>query len=212
MRKDSVDTVGGVAYRYSSEWIHRLEGPEHWMLYWYQQKIMEGLLEPGDTVLEVGVGSGFTANYLRAKGMQVTTIDIDAAKQPDIVANLIDYKFSQAYDHVLAFEVFEHIPFEKFQQALQQIHPICRKHLFFSVPRNEKPLFSADLLLPILGKKRIRLSKLRGRIKESHHFWEVDHGQTTRPRVEETVRDAGYVLARNQKVDAHLFYCFTPSS
>ena len=37
------------------------------MLYWHQQKLMEGLVAPNDTVLEVGVGSGFTANHLRSK-------------------------------------------------------------------------------------------------------------------------------------------------
>lgn len=210
-RNDSVDTVNGVAYQYSSDWIHRLEGPEHWMLYWHQQKIMEGLVRPGDTFLEIGVGSGFTAHYLRSKGMEVTTIDIDADKQPDIVANLVSYEFTQTYDHVLAFEVFEHIPFAEFQKAVQKIRSICRKQLFFSVPRNEKTLFSADLLLPWVGKKRIRLSKRRGSIREPHHFWEVDHGPTPRARVEATVRQSGYTRHHCRKVDAHLFYCFTPT-
>ena len=211
-RKDTVEVVNGVSYKYSSEWIHRLESREHWELYWYQQKLMEGSIQPGDTFLEIGVGSGFTANYLRSKGTEVTTIDIDKSKNPDIVANVVNYQFSQQYDHVLAFEVFEHIPFEEFVAALKKIRKICRKHLFFSVPRNEKTLFSADLLLPLLGKRNITLSKLRGKIREPHHFWEVDHNQISQKFLEKTVSESGYSMVQKNKVNAHLFYCFKTSS
>ena len=44
---------------------------------------MEGLVLPKQHVLEIGVGSGFTANYLRSRGVQVTTLDIDHEKEPD---------------------------------------------------------------------------------------------------------------------------------
>lgn len=212
LRKDTVEVVDGVSYKYSSEWIHHLESPEHWELYWHQQKLMEGSIQPGDTFLEIGVGSGFTANYLRSKGMKVTTIDIDKSKNPDIVANVVSYQFSQQYDHVLAFEVFEHIPFEEFVTALKKIREICCKHLFFSVPRNEKTLFSADLLLPLVGKKNITLSKRRGKIREPHHFWEVDHNKVSQPFLEKTVSALGYSMARKNKVNAHLFYHFATSS
>lgn len=210
--KDTIEVVDGVAYKYSSAWIHQLESREHWELYWHQQRLMEGSVQPGDTFLEIGVGSGFTANYLRSKGMNVTTIDIDRDKNPDITANVVNYEFSQQYDHVLAFEVFEHIPFEEFTTALQKIRNICRKHLFFSVPRNEKTLFSAQLLLPFLGKKEVAIRKLRGKIREPHHFWEVDHHEISQSFLEKTIRKSGYALERKNKVGAHLFYCFIPSS
>ena len=59
---------------------------------------MEGLLAEGDTVLEIGPGSGFTSNYLRSKGIAVTTLDIDPAKHPDIVANVVEYEFPEPHD------------------------------------------------------------------------------------------------------------------
>ncbi len=210
-RKDTIAVVNGVSYKYSSEWIHRLESQEHWELYWHQQKLMNGRITPGDTFLEIGVGSGFTANYLRSKGMDVTTIDINENKNPDIVANVVSYSFSQQYDHVLAFEVFEHIPFEEFAASLKKIRKICRKSLFFSVPRNEKILFSAELLLPLLGKKSVTISKLRGKIREPHHFWEVDHNKISQPLLEKTVSESGYSMAGKNRVNAHLFYYFITS-
>src|SRR5437763_1112619 len=102
------DLVDGVAYRYSTEWIHQLEGETHWRLYWRQQRLMRDLITPDDRLLEIGLGTGFTANYLRSRGVAVTTLDIDADKRPDIVANVARYDFPTGYDAILAFEVFEH--------------------------------------------------------------------------------------------------------
>ena len=56
------ETAEGAEYRYSSHWIHELEGETHWRLYWRQQKLMQDLVREGDRVLEIGVGTGFTAN------------------------------------------------------------------------------------------------------------------------------------------------------
>ena len=94
MHDEKKQIVNGIIYRYSTSWIYKLETEQHWRLYWHQQKLMEGKVKPGDSVLEIGVGTGFTANYLRSKGVNVTTLDIDADKKPDIVANIVTYKLS----------------------------------------------------------------------------------------------------------------------
>ena len=87
------ETIRGVEYKYSAEWIYDLESEEHWRLYWNQQKLMQNKVSSGDNVLEIGVGSGFTANYLKSKSINVKTLDIDRGKKPDIVANLVEYQF-----------------------------------------------------------------------------------------------------------------------
>ena len=71
-RKIHSDVVNGVEYTYSSDWIHSLETEDHWSLYWQQQKIMQGHIAPNHRLLEIGVGSGFTANYLKSKNIKVT--------------------------------------------------------------------------------------------------------------------------------------------
>jgi hypothetical protein len=48
--------------------------------------------------------------------MQVTTLDFAPGMKPDIVANMLTYEFPNQYDAVMAFEVFEHVPFEKFAE------------------------------------------------------------------------------------------------
>ena len=92
-----VQVSDGVEYKYSSEWIQSLETKQHWEFYWYQQKLMEGLLVPGqDDILELGKGSGFAANYCSSQGLAITTLDIDEDKKPDIVANIAMYDFDKA--------------------------------------------------------------------------------------------------------------------
>ena len=68
--------VDGIEYRYSSEWIKSLESEDHWRFYWSQISLIHKELQEGDTILEIGPGSGFTTNYLRSKGYTVSTIDI----------------------------------------------------------------------------------------------------------------------------------------
>ncbi len=202
--------VDNVVYRYSTAWIHELEPEKRWRHYWHQQKIMQGWIQPGEHILEIGVGSGFTANYLRSKGFKVTTIDIDEEKHPDIVANIVTHDFAaQAYDHILAFEVLEHIPFEQVETLLPRLHAVCRRMIFISVPMNRATFFHLDLKLPKLKPISWRLTRKIGAITTPHHFWEVDFQQITRQKLEATFAQAGFCLRRREEVwGTYLFYAF----
>ncbi len=191
--------VGGVTYKYSADWIRALESEEHWRLYWRQQNIMQGLLLPGQHVLEIGLGSGFTANYLRSKGVRVSTIDIDADKSPDIVGNIVEYEFAESFDHVLGFEVFEHIPFAEFEKILKKLAKACKGHFFLSLPRNERTWLRCWLQLPRVSPLSFELVTRRGKIADPHHFWEADDGKISRQRLETAFRDAGFRPVRSAK-------------
>ena len=189
---EKTETVNGFVYRYSSSWIHQLEREEHWRLYWQQQKLMQDLVSAGDHVLEIGVGSGFTANYLRSKGVKVTTIDIDADKKPDIVANIVTYDFKQTYDHILAFEVFEHIPYEEVEKLFSRLSKVCRKNLFMSVPKNEVRLFRAEFWLPLIGHRILELTIRKFKITEPNHHWEVDWKKVSLKRFNLLLQQSGF--------------------
>jgi len=186
--------VKGDLYRYSSAWIQQLESERHWRYYWHQQKIMEGLVAPGDHVLEIGVGTGFTSNYLRSKGVKVTTLDIDSEKRPEIHANIVTYNFDQVYDHILAFEVFEHIPFNEVERLFCRLSKVCRKYLFISIPRNERTFIRIEFWLPVLKQRTLHLSLLKRRITDPHHHWEMDWKKITRKIFYQMIKKAGYEL------------------
>ncbi|HEY5386947.1 MAG TPA: methyltransferase domain-containing protein [Thermoleophilia bacterium] len=200
-------TDDGVVYRFASEWITKLEGEGRWRLYWQQQKLMEDLVRPGQELLEIGPGNGFTSGYLRDRGFDVTTLDIDADKHPDIAANIVTYDFPRRYDAVLAFEVFEHIPFEKFEEVVGRLAKAAREYVFISLPRNELVPFRLSLKL---GSRRrehgVEYRRLEGKIREVHHFWELDHGDTTVARVERLFASCGLHIERRRNSGKFRYY------
>ena len=205
------DNVGGVEYKYSAEWIHELESEKHWRLYWNQQKLIQNKVRKGDHVLEIGVGSGFTANYLRSKGVKVKTLDIDSKKKPDITANIVEYQFAEYYDHILAFEVFEHIPFREFKMVLRKICRVCQKYIFLSVPRNEKIWMSCVLKLPKVAKREFRLVTLKRKITNPAHFWELDDGCISTQDFEQEFYANGIKILSKKNCFSQVFYSFDPT-
>jgi 2-polyprenyl-3-methyl-5-hydroxy-6-metoxy-1,4-benzoquinol methylase len=200
------ENIRGVEYKYSAEWIYDLESEEHWRLYWNQQKLMQHKVKSGDHVLEIGVGSGFTANYLKSKGVHIRTLDIDRDKKPDIVANLVEYPFPDRYDHVLAFEVFEHIPFVEFKSVFDKIRKVCKKYIFLSIPRNERVWLQLNFQLPIIGKKELCFATLRGNVIEPAHFWEIGDGSVSIDDLEQVFGNCGFTILTKTRCFSRIFY------
>lgn len=203
--KDTV-VLDGVEYPRDSTWINRLENETHWRLYWRQQSVMDGLIQPGNRLLEIGPGTGFTTNYLRSKGMHVTTLDFAPGMKPDIVANMLTYEFPDKYDAVLAFEVFEHVPFIKLQEALPRIAAACRRYLFFSVPRNKKAPFSIEVKLPSMKPYKWQWSMKRGRMSSPNHFWEIDYNGVMVRDVEKLLAANGLAMDRRFEAFFRMFF------
>lgn len=193
-------------FSYSSDWIHKQESLHQWNYYWYQINILNTELSKGDSILEIGIGTRFTSNYLKSKGFRVTTIDIDPVKEPDIVANIVDYEFKENFDHVLAFEVFEHIPYEDFRKVLQNISHICDKNIFISLPRNEKVWIALNLELPGSKSFNFKISTRRKKIISKYHHWEVDFKEYTNDLLEETFQESNFELREREKFLSLYFY------
>jgi len=191
---------------YSSEWIHKLENLKHWNYYWYQVRDIRDVSKPEDKILEIGVGTRFTSNYLKSKDYDVTTIDIDPDKKPDIVANVSDYQFEETFTNVMAFEVFEHIPFDDFQKILAKIHTICTGRLLISLPRNEKVWFDMNIELPGSRQIRFRLATRRNKILSRHHHWEIDYKQYTNTFLAQVFADHGFAIEKMERVKSLYYY------
>jgi hypothetical protein len=198
--------IDGVEYPSDSTWIKQLEIELHWRLYWQQQRLMDGLIREGDHLLEIGPGTGFTSNYLRSKGMHVTTLDFTPGMKPDIVANMLTYDFPDQYDALLAFEVFEHVPFDKISEAMPRIVSACRRYLFFSVPRNIKTPLSIELKLPKMRPIKWQWNTKRGRPMTTNHFWEIDYNGVTMDDVMKLVTASGLEIERLFEVYERAFF------
>ncbi len=127
------------------------------------------------TVLEVGIGNGTLANYLKSNGIDVTTCDFDKSLQPDKVGDIRNLPFkNEEFDVVVAFEVLEHLPFEDFVLAISELHRVSKKYVIISIPYSSlffEMTFNSPRFL-----KRIHLHIpyffLKPQ-KSMHHCWEM---------------------------------------
>ena len=167
---------------YSSDWTNKLESKEHWLSYWHQLKLMLESLEAKDSMIELGIGSGFTSNYLRSKNIDVLTVDIDKNKSPDIVSDAISFKPNKNYDHFCAFEVFEHMKFEEMENVLKNIKSKIDKNIFISVPIYKKTPINIELKFKSYWKS-ITVKTPKTSIIDPHHQWELNYKDITEEKL-----------------------------
>ncbi len=119
---------------------------ERFISYWHQiHEIIS--LEP-KKVLEVGIGNGFVTRYLREKGCGVTTLDIVSELGPDVTGSVLSMPFENAaFDVVVCFEVLEHLPYDDFPKALEELSRVSRKHVVLSLP-DHTAVYRVNIELP----------------------------------------------------------------
>lgn len=141
------------------------------------------------SVLCIGVGDSIVPDILKKQeGLSVTTLDFDKALHPDVVGDICDLPFlNNSFDVVCAFEVLEHVPFEKMKEALEEIRRVSKKDVIISVPHRRTGF---EMLLKFPGIRSLckkgflriaaRIPLRFGGFKTSgQHYWEID-GRTTR--------------------------------
>ncbi len=120
-----------------------------WASYFYQLQIISRL-DP-HTLLEVGVGDKVLQSYLRDNSKIVyTSVDIDEDLDPDVVVDDLSLPFADnQFEMVCAFEVLEHLPFDKFEQVLQELRRVASKNVVLSLPHFGLPV-KLSFKLPFL--------------------------------------------------------------
>lgn len=104
---------------------------ERWNSFYYQ--IKEILSIKPNSLLEIGVGSGILGTMLKKIGCPYESIDIDSELHPDHIGSVLRTPFlDKTYDVAACFQVLEHLPFENFETALNELFRIApRKRLLF---------------------------------------------------------------------------------
>lgn len=188
-------------------------GPEHYfhesydtkerfISYWHQ--INEVISLKLKKVLEVGIGNGFVSRYLKEKGLDVTTLDIDQELKPDVVSSVLSIPFaSKSFDVLTCCEVLEHLPYEDFTKALKEIYRVSQKYVILSLP-DHTAVYRLNIELPRIGpiKKLIPHPFPRPTPHEFDgvHYWVIGKAQYPFARIESDIRNAGFKIIKTYRV------------
>lgn len=162
----------------------------------YHYQITSVLKLKPQSVLEIGIGNRLVSSYLKREGVSVTTVDFDKELQPDIVADVRSMPVpDKSFDLVTACQILEHIPFEDFEDALQEIQRITKRHVVISLPRRSS-YFEIVIKFPFIRTllKRsfidIAINKhiTFGGFKTSgQHYFEIDRSRYKMSKVREKI-------------------------
>lgn len=201
MKKTNID---GFDVGFSSEWVNNLESRQHFSWYWCQASLVYKFCKKSDSLLEVGKGTGFLSDVLRGKGWEVKTLDIDEDKRPDYCCDAYSFDYSSVRpDVLLAFEIFEHLPFETFSKVVSKISESSVRRIIFSVPWCERQLFGVSFKFPYLAQRELYVPLPGYKIFEPNHFWELSsragNGLVSLERLRDIFAVSGFTLSAEFK-------------
>jgi ubiquinone/menaquinone biosynthesis C-methylase UbiE len=150
-------------------------------------------------VLEVGIGSGIVTEVLKKIGIGVTTLDIDENLRPDVVGSVTEIPLPDASaDVVLAAEILEHIPFNEFPRALEEMHRVSRRFAYITLPypgytfsfAGKAPMFprfGLVLKIPFFWKRRTSTPE---------HYWELRLRGFPLRKIKREIKRAGFAVSK----------------
>jgi SAM-dependent methyltransferase len=114
--------------------------------------ILKIIPEHVSTLLDVGCGPGIFLHLLdresriKGIGVEITESKIRYAKETlnvqAIKGDVSCLSFGdQSFDMVTALEVIEHLPYETYEKALEEIQRVAKKWIIISVPYREEKVF-----------------------------------------------------------------------
>jgi len=157
---------------------------ERFISYFYQIETVTSL--PVKNVLEIGIGTKVTADYLKNLEIKVTTCDFDQNLNPDVLGDVRDLTVpDNSFDAVLAFQILEHLPFDDFSKALNELKRVSLKYVVISLPFRSayfELVVKFPFIRTLLKKNFLDLTlrkgvKFPGFASSSQHYWEIDQHQ-----------------------------------
>lgn len=168
-----------------------------WMSYFHQIKLIT--TAKCSSVLEIGPGHGWTVGILRDLGLEVKTVDINPALRPDYVAPIDALPLpDNAFDIVCAFEVLEHMPFERFVRNLTEMARVAKRYVIISLPDHRRTLINASIKLPFLPTVILffKVPTFRTHRFNGRHYWEIGKRGYPPSRIKQEIEKTGLCVQK----------------
>lgn len=170
--------------------------------YWHQ--IQESISLKPEKMLEVGIGNGFVSKYLKERGLNIVTLDIDGRLKPDVVGTILGLPFAdESFDVVGCYEVIEHLPFGDLNKALSEIFRVSSSFALLST-RDISGVLRFSVGVPFIGEIRrlIPLPRLRKPVHnfDGQHYWEIGKAGYPLKRVKMEMQNVGFQIVRTYRV------------
>ncbi len=191
------------------EYSHRYESKRRLASYWHQ---VDEVLRLGATrVLLVGCGTGTPEFMLRREGVDVVSLDVDASLSPSVVGSVTALAFREGeFEAAVCCQVLEHLPFESFPRALQELRRVSRRGVVISLPDQGRVL-RFELKVPRLARGvLVDLPRLRPRrwSFDGQHHWEVNAAGFGVRAIERRFRDANLDVEATYRVFENPYHRF----
>jgi ubiquinone/menaquinone biosynthesis C-methylase UbiE len=180
-----------------------------WNSIWHQlDEIIR--LDPKN-VLEIGPGPGVLKKMLSIFGVNVDTLDLDSALVPDYVGSATNLPFADnTYDLVCAFQMLEHIPYEKSLQAFAEMARVSRRNLVISLPDAEI-IWKYHFHIPKLGGRDVLVPRPgfgpKSHVFDGEHYWEINKKRYELSRVSDDMEEYAK-LVKTYRVPENLHHRF----
>ncbi len=172
---------------------------DRWSSYWHQ--VNEVLLCRPEKVLEIGVGDKVFSGYIKNNtGIEYKSLDIAEDLEPDILGSVENIPQEDGqYDAVCAFEVLEHLPFEKFGLCLLEIGRVSNKYAIISLPHWGRH-FSFKIRLPYFKtiKWQFKFSIFPPKHKfNGEHYWEIGKKGYPLDKIIKEIKNSGLEIIKD---------------
>ena len=149
-------------------------------------------------ILEIGIGNGFVSNYLKQRGLNITTLDIDSRLRLDVSGSILNIPFlDKKFEVVVCYELLEHLPYSNFKRAMSEIFRVSIKHAIISLPDVNR-IYRLFVEISIIGeyKKFIPLIRLRKPIHhfDDEHYWEIGKEDYSLKRITKDIKKIGFEI------------------
>jgi len=198
------------AYKNKAKYFQKLDpyfdvkydSKERFCSYWHQ--INEIISLKPKKILEVGIGTGFVARYLKGRNINVTSLDIAHKLKPDVTGSVLAIPFKTAFfDVVSCYEVLEHLPYKNFKNALIELSRISKKHIILSLP-DVTAVYRYNIELPRIKAIKMLISHPFPRAKihkfDNYHYWEIGKKNYPLKKIEYDIILSGLKIIKTYRV------------